>query len=81
MAWSMRYVRGYPEELSALAELPPQTAVPVTIIRGRDDRVFPLVSTESLDERLPASRLVIIDAGYFASEEKRGSTPRLSSTR
>ena len=32
---SMRYVRRYPEELPALADLPPQIATPVTIINGR----------------------------------------------
>jgi hypothetical protein len=31
----MRYVRRYPEELPALADLPPQIATPVTIINGR----------------------------------------------
>ena len=32
---SMRYVRRYPEELPALADLLPQIATPVTIINGR----------------------------------------------
>jgi pimeloyl-ACP methyl ester carboxylesterase len=41
----------------------------VTIIAGRHDRVVPLVSAEFLDERLPASRLVTIDAGRFSWEE------------
>jgi pimeloyl-ACP methyl ester carboxylesterase len=39
---SMRYVRRYPEELPALAELLPQITTPVTIINGRHDRVVPL---------------------------------------
>ena len=66
---SMRYVRRYPEELPELAELLPQIATPVTIINGRHDRVVPLANAEFLDERLPNSRLVVIDAGHFVWEE------------
>ncbi len=66
---SMRYVRRYPEELPALAELLPHIATPVTIINGRHDRVVPLANAEFLDERLPTSRLAIIDAGHFVWEE------------
>jgi pimeloyl-ACP methyl ester carboxylesterase len=66
---SMRYVRRYPEELPALAELLPQITMPVTIVNGRHDRVVPLANAEFLDERLPASRLVIVDAGHFVWEE------------
>ena len=67
---SMRYARRYPEELPVLAGLLPQVTVPVTIINGRHDRVVPLANAEFLDQRLPASRLVIIDAGHFVWEEK-----------
>ena len=66
---SMRYVRRYPEELPALAELLPQITTPVTIINGRHDRVVPLANAEFLDERLPNSRLAVIDAGHFVWEE------------
>jgi pimeloyl-ACP methyl ester carboxylesterase len=68
-AESMRYVRRYPEELPVLAGLLPHITVPVTIINGRRDRVVPLANAEFLDQRLPTSRLVIIDAGHFAWEE------------
>src|SRR5919201_1154755 len=68
-AESMRYVRMYPEELPVLAGLLPQIAAPVTIINGRHDRVVPLANAEFLDERLPNSRLAIIDAGHFVWEE------------
>jgi len=68
-AGSMRYVRRYPEELPVLAGLLPQITVPVTIINGRHDRVVPLSNAEFLDQRLPTSRLVIIDAGHFVWEE------------
>jgi pimeloyl-ACP methyl ester carboxylesterase len=42
---------------------------PVTIINGRHDRVVPLANAEFLDQRLPSSRLVVIDAGHFVWEE------------
>ena len=66
---SMRYVRSYPEQLPALAELLPQIATPVTIVNGRNDRVVPVANAEFLDERLPHSRLEIVDAGHFVWEE------------
>jgi pimeloyl-ACP methyl ester carboxylesterase len=67
---SMRYARRYPEELPVLAGLLPQITVPVTIINGRHDRVVPLANAEFLDQRLPTSRVVIIDAGHFVWEEE-----------
>jgi pimeloyl-ACP methyl ester carboxylesterase len=66
---SMRYVRRYPEELPELARLLPQITTPVTIINGRNDPVVPLANAEFLHERLPHSRLAIIDAGHFVWEE------------
>src|SRR3954463_2946203 len=80
-AESMRYVRRYPEQLPQLAELLPQITTPVTIINGRHDPVVPLANAEFLDERLPDSRLAIIDAGHFVWEERRRSTQRSSSGR
>jgi len=52
-----------------VAELLPEIATPVTIINGRHDRVVPVSNAEFLDERLPNSRLSIIDAGHFVWEE------------
>jgi pimeloyl-ACP methyl ester carboxylesterase len=66
---SMRYVRRYPEELPELAGLLPQIDTPVTIVNGRRDRVVPVSNAEFLDERLPNSRLRLIDAGHFVWEE------------
>ena len=64
-----------------LAELLPQIATPVTIINGRHDRVVPLANAEFLDERLPNSRVVVIDGGHFIWEEAPGGVrlghPRL----
>jgi pimeloyl-ACP methyl ester carboxylesterase len=68
-AESMRYARRYPVELPELAELLPQIATPVTIINGRHDRVVPVANAEFLDERLPTSRVALIDAGHFVWEE------------
>jgi len=68
-AESMHYVRSYPEELPVLADLLPHIETPVTIISGRNDRVVPLANAEFLDERLPISNSVIIDAGHFTWEE------------
>ena len=65
----MRYVRRYPEELPVLAELLPRITTPVTIINGRDDRVVPVANAEFLDQRLPNSRVEIVEAGHFIWEE------------
>ena len=67
---SMRFARRYPDELLVLAELLPRITVPATIINGRHDRVVPIANAEFLDQRLPTSRLVIIDAGHFVWEEQ-----------
>jgi pimeloyl-ACP methyl ester carboxylesterase len=66
---SMRYARRYPEELPELAALLPQITARVTIINGRHDRVVPVANAEFLGERLPNSRVVLIDAGHFVWEE------------
>jgi pimeloyl-ACP methyl ester carboxylesterase len=66
---SMRYVRRYPEELPVLAALLPEITTPVTFIQGRHDHVVPPANAEFLDERLPRSQVVMIDAGHFLWEE------------
>jgi pimeloyl-ACP methyl ester carboxylesterase len=66
---SMRYVRRYPEELPELAKLLPEIATPATIINGRHDPVVPVANAEFLDDRLPNSRVRLIDAGHFVWEE------------
>jgi pimeloyl-ACP methyl ester carboxylesterase len=66
---SIRYVRRYPEELPELAALLPQIATPVTIINGDHDSVVPLANVEFLDQRLPNSRVAIIDSDHFVWEE------------
>jgi pimeloyl-ACP methyl ester carboxylesterase len=66
---SMRYVRTYPTELPALRDLLPQIQTPVQIIAGRHDIAVPPVNAEFLHDRLPHSKLDIIDAGHFTWED------------
>jgi pimeloyl-ACP methyl ester carboxylesterase len=67
---SMRYVRAYPEQLPELAALLPDITTPVTIVNGVNDRVVPVANAEFLDQRLPNSRVRLIDAGHFVWEER-----------
>ena len=66
---SMHYVRTYPTELPVLRDLLPQIQTPVQIIAGAHDSAVPPVNAEFLHERLPNSRLDIIDAGHFTWED------------
>jgi pimeloyl-ACP methyl ester carboxylesterase len=66
---SMRYVRAYPAELPVLRDLLPQIQVPVQIIAGARDKAVPPANAEFLAERLPRSRLDILDAGHFTWED------------
>jgi pimeloyl-ACP methyl ester carboxylesterase len=66
---SMRYARTYPAELPALRDLLPQVQTPVQIVAGGRDRAVPPVNAEFLHQRLPHSKLDIIDAGHFTWED------------
>ena len=66
---SMRYVRSYPTELPVLRDHLPEIQTPVQIIAGGRDTVVPPVNGEFLHERLPKSKLDIIDAGHFTWED------------
>jgi pimeloyl-ACP methyl ester carboxylesterase len=66
---SMRYVRTYPMELPILRDLLPQIQTPVQIIAGARDPAVPPVNAEYLHERLPNSKLDLIDAGHFTWED------------
>jgi pimeloyl-ACP methyl ester carboxylesterase len=68
-AESMRYVRSYPADLPVLAALLPQIHVPVQIIAGAHDTAVPPANAEFLHQRLPRSKLDIIDAGHFTWED------------
>ena len=69
---SMRYVRAYPADLRVLRDLLPQIQTPVQIINGARDPVVPLANAEYLHERLPKSKLDLLDAGHFAWEDRAG---------
>jgi pimeloyl-ACP methyl ester carboxylesterase len=69
MVESMRYVRTYPAELPVLRDLLPQIQIPVQIVAGRHDPAVPTVNAEFLHQRLPYSKLNIIDAGHFTWED------------
>jgi pimeloyl-ACP methyl ester carboxylesterase len=66
---SMRYVRAYPTELPILGELLPQIETPVEIIGGLWDWAVPPSNHRYLHERLPNSKLDLIDAGHFTWED------------
>jgi len=66
---SMRYVRTYPTELPILRDRLPGIQTPVQLIAGQRDPVVPPVNAEFLHERLPKSKLDIIDAGHFTWED------------
>jgi pimeloyl-ACP methyl ester carboxylesterase len=68
-AESARYLRSYPAELPVLASLLPKIATPVQIIAGAADTATPLVNASFLHERLPHSKLNVLDAGHFTWED------------
>ena len=68
-AESIRYARAYPAELPSLQDLLPDIYTPVLIIAGAGDSWVPPANAEFLHDRLPNSRLEIIDAGHFTWED------------
>jgi pimeloyl-ACP methyl ester carboxylesterase len=68
-AGSLRYLRAYPAELPVLAGLLPQVDTPVQIIAGARDTTVPPANARFLHERLPHSKLDVIDAGHFSWED------------
>jgi len=68
-AESTRYVRSYPQELPVLGELLPEIQTPVQIISSRRDVLVPPANGEYLHERLPNSKLDILDTGHYAWED------------
>jgi pimeloyl-ACP methyl ester carboxylesterase len=68
-AESVRYLRSYPAELPVLAGLLPRIDTPVQIIAGACDTTVPPVNAAFLHERLPHSKLDVIDAGHFTWED------------
>ena len=68
-AESMPYVRAYPQDLPVMRDLLPTIETPVQIIAGARDQVVPPVNAEYLHERLPKSKLDILDTGHFTWED------------
>jgi pimeloyl-ACP methyl ester carboxylesterase len=68
-AESVRYVRSYSAELPVLASLLPKIDTPVQIIAGAGDTATPPANARFLHERLPHSKLDVIDAGHFTWED------------
>jgi pimeloyl-ACP methyl ester carboxylesterase len=66
---SMRYVRTYPTELPRLCDLLPEIQTPVQIIAGARDPAVSPINAEFLHERLPRSRLDMVDAGHYTWED------------
>jgi pimeloyl-ACP methyl ester carboxylesterase len=66
---SMRYVRAYPTELPVLGDMLPNIQTPVEIIAGKRDPVVPPVNAEFLHERLPKSKLDVLEVGHFTWED------------
>ena len=56
-------------ELPILGDLLPQIQTPVQIIAGRPRPAVPPVNADYLHERLPKSKLDLIDAGHFVWED------------
>jgi pimeloyl-ACP methyl ester carboxylesterase len=80
-AESMRYVRTYPEQLPILGDLLPKIETPVRIIAGARDSVVPPVNAEYLHERLPKSKLDLIDALHFIWEDAADAYAALVTSR
>jgi pimeloyl-ACP methyl ester carboxylesterase len=66
---SMRYARAYPTDLPVLRDLLPDIQTPVQHIAGRRDQVVPVANSEYLHQRLPHSKLDVLEAGHFTWEE------------
>jgi pimeloyl-ACP methyl ester carboxylesterase len=66
---SMRYARSYPAQLPVLRDLLPGIQTPVQNIAGGHDRAVPPANSEFLHQRLPHSKLDILDAGHFTWED------------
>ena len=67
---SMAYVRAYPQTLPRLRELLSTIDTPVQIIYGRNDPIVPPAHAELMHGSLPHSRLVALDCGHIAWEDK-----------
>ncbi|MEU3980655.1 alpha/beta hydrolase [Streptomyces sp. NPDC026672] len=70
------YVQAYKTELPVLGEQLAGITTPVQILSGRFDPVVPMANAEYLHERLPHSRLDLVDKGHFIWEEDAAAYAR-----
>jgi pimeloyl-ACP methyl ester carboxylesterase len=63
---SLGFVRAYPTELPILSELLPAIRTPVCILQGAHDPGVLPVNAQYLRDRLPRSKVTLLDAGHFA---------------
>ncbi|MCW2970259.1 MAG: hypothetical protein JWO23_1386 [Solirubrobacterales bacterium] len=68
-AESARFVRHYPEQNAALAELIPGITTPAQVVAGNKDDLVPWSNNEYLADLLPNCDVHPLDAGHFAWEE------------
>jgi pimeloyl-ACP methyl ester carboxylesterase len=64
-----QYVRAYKEDLPLLDQRLGQIQMPVLVIAGKNDPIVPPANNQLLADRLPRSRLSLLDAGHRAWEE------------
>jgi pimeloyl-ACP methyl ester carboxylesterase len=62
---SLGFVRAYPTELPILSELLPQIRTPIAILQGAHDPGVLPVNAQYLRDRLPRSKVTLLDAGHF----------------
>jgi pimeloyl-ACP methyl ester carboxylesterase len=66
---SAAYVRNYPSDLPVLAERLGDIRTPVQLIAGRHDPLVPPSNAEFLHERLPDSKLDMLETGHYTWED------------
>ena len=64
-----QYVRAYNKDLPLLEQRLGQIQTPVLVIAGRNDPIVPAANNQLLAERLPRSRLSLLEAAHRAWEE------------
>jgi pimeloyl-ACP methyl ester carboxylesterase len=77
---SVAYVRAYPTELKILGELLSTIDTPVQIIGALWDWAIPPSNHRYLDQRLPNSKLDLVDAAHFPWEDAPGAYADLITT-
>jgi pimeloyl-ACP methyl ester carboxylesterase len=76
-AESARFVRHYPAQNKALADLLPRISTPTQIIAGDADSLVPWSNNQYLDDRLPNSEAYKVDADHYAWEQAPETYGRL----